>query len=88
MAELSRGPNPLEVERCVPIEAVAERLFRFRCVGCGYGASCKVTPARCPMCGGKTWEYEDQQSLADLDGPLGAEPNSLDDVLHDQSRIF
>ena len=67
MAELSQEPNPLEAAPYAPIEAIAGRLDRFRCVGCGYGASCKITPARCPMCGSKTWEYEDQQSSADLD---------------------
>lgn len=73
MAELSPEPNPLEVEWYVPIEAVAERLFRFRCLGCGYGASCKVAPARCPMCGGKTWEYQDQQWSTDLNRPARRE---------------
>jgi rubrerythrin len=33
------------------------RLPQFRCTGCGYGASCRIAPERCPMCGGSTWEY-------------------------------
>jgi hypothetical protein len=40
--------------------AAAERLSQFRCVACGYGASCKIAPERCPMCGGGSWEYEDR----------------------------
>lgn len=41
--------------------AAAERLLRFRCAGCGYGASCKTAPERCPMCGGGSWEYENER---------------------------
>jgi len=32
------------------------RLPQFRCMGCGYGASCRMAPERCPMCGASTWE--------------------------------
>jgi hypothetical protein len=44
-----------------------EQLTRFRCVGCGYGASCRVAPERCPMCGGGVWEYQQRPRLSDLD---------------------
>lgn len=30
----------------------------FRCTACGYGASGKIAPARCPMCSGSTWHHE------------------------------
>jgi rubredoxin len=30
-------------------------LSQFRCTNCGYGASCKREPERCPMCGGRGW---------------------------------
>jgi rubrerythrin len=43
------------------VEAITERLFRFRCVGCGYGASCKIAPERCPMCTGQIWEHEERK---------------------------
>ena len=45
--------------------AAAERLSRFRCAGCGYGASCKIAPERCPMCGGGSWEYENEHRRTD-----------------------
>jgi hypothetical protein len=63
------APPPLPIS----VEAVAERLFSFRCVGCGYGASCKIAPERCPMCSGKTWEHEERQWSADVDWPLRRE---------------
>jgi rubredoxin len=48
--------------------AAAEQLSRFRCSGCGYGASCRLAPARCPMCGGGNWEeYGQRPRLPDLD---------------------
>lgn len=50
-------------------------LSRFRCAGCGYGASCRIAPERCPMCGSSTWSYETrQQQKADNDAPLGRDP--------------
>jgi rubrerythrin len=45
----------------VAVEVITERLFRFRCVGCGYGASCKIAPERCPMCTGQIWEHEERK---------------------------
>jgi rubrerythrin len=32
-------------------------LTEFRCTGCGYGASCRMAPEMCPMCGASTWEH-------------------------------
>ena len=39
-------------------------LRRFRCDTCGYGASRRTEPARCPMCGGGRW-LEDAWAPAD-----------------------
>jgi len=33
-------------------------LPRFRCSTCGYGASRRIAPERCPMCGTSTWELD------------------------------
>jgi len=35
----------------------AEPLTQLTCSGCGYGASCRVVPDRCPMCHESAWEY-------------------------------
>jgi hypothetical protein len=51
-------------------------LRRFHCVDCNFGASRRTEPARCPMCGGKTWvedawepwETSEAESLALLPG--------------------
>jgi rubrerythrin len=51
-------------------EATGERLGQFRCIGCGYGASCRIAPERCPMCGGQAWEYGTRQWSADLERPV------------------
>ena len=45
-------------------------LLRFRCSGCGYGASSRGAPARCPMCGGREWDEEGWRPFADLAGDL------------------
>jgi rubrerythrin len=46
-------------------------LSRFRCAQCGYGASRRIAPERCPLCSGTVWEYERSQPfgsfLRDLD---------------------
>jgi hypothetical protein len=34
----------------------AASLTTYRCSGCGYGASCRHEPERCPMCGDAAWE--------------------------------
>jgi hypothetical protein len=50
------------------VHTAAEELSRFRCAGCGYGASCRLAPERCPMCGGANWEEDKQRTrLFDLD---------------------
>src|SRR4051794_329552 len=41
----------------LPLPMAPPRLREFRCAGCGYGASCKVAPERCPMCSGSVWDY-------------------------------
>jgi len=61
------------------IEASADRkLLRFRCSGCGYGASRRTAPDRCPMCGGSVWDFEEwrpfTQFLSALDEPLARAP--------------
>ena len=33
-------------------------LLRYSCAGCGYGASRRSAPSRCPMCGGRVWAEE------------------------------
>jgi predicted Zn-ribbon and HTH transcriptional regulator len=49
-------------------------LSRFRCDGCGYGASCRIAPERCPMCGGSVWTLEWPSSSRDgTDAPLARE---------------
>jgi transposase-like protein len=49
-------------------------LRRFRCEGCGYGASRRTEPTRCPMCGGASWAEDAWQPsaalLRDLDAAL------------------
>lgn len=52
MAEIAANvESPADPGRLAP-------LSRFRCQGCGYGASSRIAPERCPMCGGCTWSYE------------------------------
>jgi len=81
MAELSHEASSVDRSRVHPAggdehwgametEGVAVRLSRFRCLSCRYGASCRIAPHRCPMCGGKAWEYEDKQWSVDLEEPL------------------
>jgi rubrerythrin len=33
-------------------------VHRFKCVDCSYGASRRMAPERCPMCGSSVWEHE------------------------------
>ena len=45
----------IEVQR-----ASAEgQLSRLRCAGCGYGASSRDVPDRCPMCGVSDWNHDE-----------------------------
>jgi hypothetical protein len=49
-------------------------LLQLRCARCRYGASCRTTPDRCPMCGSSIWHVEELRDfatfLSDLDEPL------------------
>lgn len=51
-------------------ESTVEPPSRFQCAGCGYRASCRRAPERCPMCGGDHWTRAPQRGqasqLADL----------------------
>jgi hypothetical protein len=40
-------------------ESATGQLWRLRCSGCGYGASCRVEPERCPMCGCGDWVHDE-----------------------------
>jgi hypothetical protein len=47
-------------------------LARLRCCGCGYGASCRIAPGRCPMCGGSAWEHDEWSPFSTMPGdPAG-----------------
>jgi hypothetical protein len=49
----------------------------FRCVKCGYGATSRHAPGRCPRCSGKAWAIElraEDTLLQDLDP--ATRPNS------------
>lgn len=41
-------------------------LLRFRCSGCGYGASARHEPVRCPMCGRAAWLEDVGSRVSDL----------------------
>ena len=45
-------------------------LLRFRCGGCGYGASSRRAPERCPMCGLSAWEDEGWKPFAEFGAEL------------------
>lgn len=53
----------------------AGKLRQFSCNCCGYGASCRRAPDRCPMCGNGLWNDAEalvhRGALADRDQPLG-----------------
>ena len=46
-------------------------LLRLRCRGCGYCASCRRAPDRCPICGVCAWEDEEWKSFAAIGAELG-----------------
>lgn len=51
--------------------AAALPLLRFSCGSCGYGASTRSAPRRCPMCGSEgAWVEEGWKPFADLVGDL------------------
>ena len=52
-------------------------LSRFRCDGCGYGASSRMAPDRCPLCGGSVWSLERRSRPTDAaDARLTRDPLS------------
>src|SRR5262249_55454279 len=57
-------------------------LLRYRCAGCGYGASRRQPPERCPMCGDEHWEEEGWRPFAafapDLVSSVEAAAGDLD----------
>ncbi len=56
-------------------EANQPALSGFRCDRCGYGASCRSAPERCPMCGGSDWRLERRPSFSrDADTALWRDP--------------
>ena len=57
--------------RDTDLRSPALPLLQFRCAGCGYGASSRSAPARCPMCGGDSWA-EEQWRPADIRAELVA----------------
>jgi rubredoxin len=57
-----------EHERMSRVSALP--LLRFRCDGCGYGASSRHEPERCPMCGGAAWSEEGWTPFASLASDL------------------
>jgi hypothetical protein len=52
-------------------------LFRFRCAACSYGASRRIAPDRCPMCGGSAWEYEAWRPFSSLVADLSGQGVSV-----------
>jgi rubredoxin len=45
---------------------VFPELLSFRCAACGYGASRKTAPKRCPMCGRTTWTTDAPEAATPL----------------------
>jgi len=41
-------------------------LKRFQCATCSFGASSRIAPERCPMCGGAAWHLRDDRLLSQL----------------------
>ncbi|HEY3543449.1 MAG TPA: hypothetical protein VGK79_13005 [Gaiellaceae bacterium] len=48
-------PQPYDNWFATPPSRTGLPLRRFHCESCGYGASRRTEPARCPMCGGESW---------------------------------
>lgn len=45
---------------------MSEDLRRYRCGECGYGASVRRVPERCPMCGASAWMEQPERAPAFL----------------------
>jgi rubredoxin len=43
---------------------------QFHCSACGFGASSRIAPERCPNCSGTVWELVETHSVRDLDTPM------------------
>jgi hypothetical protein len=50
----------------------ASPMLRIRCESCGYGASSRRAPERCPACGLAAWVEEGWNPFADLDRDLAS----------------
>jgi hypothetical protein len=66
-------PRRIEMPHEAHLQARASvlPLLRFRCGGCGYCASCRRAPDRCPICGACAWEDDGWKPLADIGAELG-----------------
>lgn len=69
--------------------AAALPLLRFSCGGCGYGASTRSAPKRCPMCGSEgAWVEEGWKPFAALgyDLNVAADPADADAPLRREAE--
>jgi rubrerythrin len=57
------------LERPVRVLTQAPPMPGFWCTGCGYGASGRAAPERCPMCGGTVWLSRGPTSVDELGPP-------------------
>ncbi|HST18931.1 MAG TPA: hypothetical protein VLK36_14800 [Gaiellaceae bacterium] len=64
---ISTRPPLRVLERPVRVLTRAPRMPGYWCTGCGYGASGRAAPERCPMCSGTVWLYRGPSSAGDLD---------------------
>ena len=54
---------------------------RVLCLRCGYGATRRVAPERCPTCGDSAWVYLEWRSFTDASVEQAADqPLSRDDL--------
>jgi hypothetical protein len=54
------------MRKAVRVSLDAAPLLRYRCSDCGYGASRRRAPDRCPMCGGISWDEEGWRPFGDV----------------------
>jgi rubredoxin len=57
-AEAAKERNHMSALTELPRVRAVVALKRFRCASCAYGASSRMAPERCPMCGGTAWHVE------------------------------